>query len=153
MKAIVNSNYGDATTLKKNEFPDPKPKEDEVLVSVRGFSVNPMDLVGRTGHIGDVFGLKWQLPVILGWDLSGTIVGIGKNVEGFKVGDDVFGELDTARPDKQGTYAELAVIKAANLSHIPAGLSFEEAAALPIAGVTAWEAIYDKLNVKKAIGY
>lgn len=149
MQAIVVNKYGSALELEKAQMPDPKPQADEVLVSVRAFSVNPMDIGGRTGQMGEIFGVKWELPVILGWDFAGTVVSVGANVSGFKNGDEVFGELDAVRPDKNGAYAELVAIKSTNLAHKPADLSFEEAAALPIAGLTAWHAINDKLHVQK----
>ncbi len=127
MKAVVVHQYGGPEVLKFEDYPDPVPGPGEVLVRVAAASVNPIDCKRRAGLTKDFYPLHF--PALIGVDMSGTVVKIGPEAEGFSVGDQVFAMADN-------TYAELCVVKAAVLAKIPKGLDLIQAAALPLATTT-----------------
>jgi NADPH:quinone reductase-like Zn-dependent oxidoreductase len=127
MKAIVVHEYGDPDLLKFEDYPDPVPGDGEVLVKVAAAGVNPIDCKRRAGLTQDFYPMHF--PSLIGIDFSGTIIGIGTNVEDFAVGDQVFTMADNA-------YAELCVVKANVLAKVPRGLDLIHAAALPLVTVT-----------------
>jgi NADPH:quinone reductase-like Zn-dependent oxidoreductase len=127
MKAVIVHKYGGPEELKFEEFPDPVPAAGEVLVRVAATSINPFDIMRRSGAAKDAAPIKF--PGVVGVDLSGTILKVGPGVSGFAVGDQVFAMADQ-------TYAELCVVKASSLAKIPAGLDLIEAAALPLVTTT-----------------
>ncbi len=130
MKAIVLHQYGGPEVLKFEEYPDPVPGPGEVLLRVVASSVNPTDYKRRAGLTKDFYPIKF--PGRIGVDVSGTVIKIGPDVKGFSVGEQVFAMADD-------TYAELCVVKAANLAKVPAGLDPTEAAALPLVTTTGNE--------------
>jgi NADPH:quinone reductase-like Zn-dependent oxidoreductase len=142
MKAIVISAYGNEDVLDYVEVERPEPKADEVLVKVRVAAVNPADWKIRDG-MGESFGLK--LPLILGGDIAGTVEAVGVEVESFKPDDAVYGM--TLSGGFSGAYAEYALAKADAIAPKPESLNFEEAAAIPIGALTAWQAIFDVANL------
>lgn len=146
MKAVIISAYGKADQLYLADIDVPKVAEDEVLVAVEATSINPIDWKARQGMLQPVY--NWSFPVVLGWDLAGTIVQVGPAVKKFKVGDDVFARPDNYKDGKKGTYAEYAVVKEDKLALKPANLSFEEAAGIPLAGLTAYQVIKDQLKIR-----
>src|SRR5579863_4430017 len=127
MKAIVVHAYGGPEVLKFEDYPDPIPSTDEVLVRVAAASVNPIDYKRRAGLTKDFYPI--QFPGLIGVDMAGTVVKTGPQVEGFSVGDLVFAMADN-------TYAELCVVKAAALAKVPQGLDLMQAAALPLVTTT-----------------
>ncbi len=127
MKAIVVHEYGGPEVLKFEDYPDPVAGPGEVLVRVAATSVNPIDYKQRAGLTKDFYPIKF--PGLIGIDMSGTVVKLGPGVEGFSIGDQVFAMTDYA-------YAELCVVKAANLAKVPKGLDLIQAAALPLVTVT-----------------
>lgn len=127
MKAVVVHQYGGPDVLKFEEYPNPVPGLGEVLVRVAATSVNPIDYKRRAGLTKDFYPIKF--PGLIGVDIAGTVVKIGPGVEGFSVGDQVFAMADN-------TYAELCVVKAANLAKVPKGLELIQAAALPLVTTT-----------------
>ncbi|HEX5233714.1 MAG TPA: NADP-dependent oxidoreductase [Silvibacterium sp.] len=127
MKAIVVHEYGDPEVLKFEDYPDPVPGQDEVLVRVAATSVNPIDYKRRAGLTKDFYPLHF--PGLIGVDLAGTVLKVGPGVEGFSAGDQVFAMANN-------TYAELCVVKAAILAKVPKGLDLIEAAALPLVTTT-----------------
>src|SRR5580704_8992449 len=126
MKAIVVHQYGGPEVLKFEDYPDPVPGPGEVLIRVAAASVNPIDYKRRAGLTKDFYPM--QFPSLIGVDIAGTVVTIGKGVEGFSSGDQVFAMADN-------TYAELCVVNAAVLAKIPKGLDLIRAAALPLATI------------------
>lgn len=141
MRAAVIDGYGGSERLDVREIPDPGPPgTGQVLVRVRATSVNPVDWKIRRGGLRLV--LPASFPLILGFDAAGEVVDIGPEVTRFQVGDPVFGGIDTRRHG--GAYAELALAREDALTELPASLSFEEAAALPVSGLTALQALRDK---------
>ena len=127
MKAGVVHQYGGPEVLKFEDYPDPVPGPGEVLVRVAATSVNPIDYKRRAGLTKDFYPI--QFPGRIGVDISGTVVEIGPEVEGFSIGDQVFTMADN-------TYAELCVVNAAILAKIPKGLDLIQAAALPLVTTT-----------------
>ncbi len=136
MKAVQIHEYGDADVLRYGDAPDPILNEDDLLIRVIGSSVNPVDWKIRAGHMKEA--LPLPMPFIPGWDVSGVIEEVGKSVSGFKVGDSVYSRPDIARP---GPYAELVAIRASEVAVKPNTISHIEAGVLPLAGITAWDAI------------
>ncbi|WP_334329392.1 NADP-dependent oxidoreductase [Companilactobacillus sp. HBUAS59699] len=143
MRAVVINEYGNKDQLHMENIAIPEIADDEVLVEVRATSVNPIDWKLREGYLAESIPLKF--PIVLGWDVAGVITRIGQKVQNFKTGDKVL-----ARPDltNRGTYAEYTAVKEDKLALLPENVSFEEAAALPLAGLTAWQGIYENLDVK-----
>ncbi|CAA9557376.1 Bifunctional protein: zinc-containing alcohol dehydrogenase; quinone oxidoreductase (NADPH:quinone reductase); Similar to arginate lyase [uncultured Synechococcales cyanobacterium] len=137
MKAIVINTYGNEDALNYVDVDRPEPKADEVLVKVHAAAVNPADWKIRNG-MGEQFGFK--LPLILGGDIAGTVEAIGDGVESFKQGDAVYG---ITLAHLSGGYAEYAVAKAEAIAPKPESITFEAAAAIPIAALTAWQAMFD----------
>lgn len=127
MKAIVLHEYGPASNLKYEECETPKPAAGEVLVRVHAAGLNPLDWMLRSGAVKDF--MPVDFPYVLGVDLAGVVQELGKGVTGFKPGDRVMAM--TSR-----TYAELCVVKAADLVKIPDGLEMTTAATLPLVNLT-----------------
>ncbi len=127
MKAIVVHQYGGPEVLKYEDYPDPVPGTDEVLVRVAAASVNPIDCKRRAGLTKDFYPIKF--PGLIGIDIAGTVTKTGPGADGFSAGDQVFAMADN-------TYAELCVINAAVLAKIPRGLDLIKAAALPLVTTT-----------------
>jgi NADPH:quinone reductase-like Zn-dependent oxidoreductase len=138
MKAIRIYEYGGRETLRYEDAPIPEPKAGELLVRVKAAAVNPVDVWVREGRLKGL--LKHELPLIPGWDASGVIEAVGEGVSKFDVGDAVFARLGTAR---QGTYAEYAVIHEGEAAFKPQTLDHIRAAAVPLAALTAWQALFE----------
>lgn len=138
MRAVIIEEYGGKEKLKEAEVPMPQPKEHQVIVKERATSINPIDWKLREGYLQQK--MPWEFPIILGWDVAGEIVEIGSEVTDWKVGDRVFARPDTTR---FGTYAEYTAVDDNLLAYIPENISYEEAAAAPLAGLTAWQALFD----------
>jgi NADPH:quinone reductase-like Zn-dependent oxidoreductase len=139
MKAVVLHEYGPPSKLKYEDFPDPKPGPGEVLVAVRGASLNPVDWKMRSGAAKDHFPVTF--PAVLGRDAAGVVRELGEGVEGFAVGDRVFALA-------WATYAELCVIKASDLAKIPEGLDMTAAAAVPLVSCTGDQLIRNATAVQ-----
>lgn len=140
MRAAVIDGYGGSDRLTIREVPDPEPPETgQVLVRVRAASVNPLDWKVRNGSMRLLRPARF--PLVLGSDAAGEVVAIGPEVTRFQPGDAVFGGADVSRHG--GCFAELVLMREATLAGKPDSLSFEEAAALPVAGQTALQALRD----------
>jgi len=146
MKAISYSRYGGPEVLECGEVDDPKVGPDSVLVKVRAAAVNPVDWKCREGYLDQI--LDAVFPVIPGWDVSGVVVRPGASVPEFSVGDEVIGYV---REDflSRGTFAEYVAAPVRTLARKPRNLSFEEAAGLPLAGLTAYQVLVKALEVKR----
>ena len=139
MKAIIINEFGDPDKLQISEVQKPVPADNQVLVRVKAAGLNPVDTKIRAGkHISCS---SLQLPAVLGKDMSGIVEAIGKDVQRFQVGDAVFGCIDK-------TYAEYVVADEDAIAKKPVNISFEEAAAVSLAGFTAYQAINDHLKVQ-----
>jgi len=139
MKAVRVHEYGGPEVLRYEDAPRPTLEPDDVLVRVRAAGVNPVDSKKRTGY------REHPLPFIPGWDLSGVVERVGDRVSEWAAGDEVF-----ARPDigRDGSYAEFIAVRASELAPKPASLSHTEAAAVPLAALTAWQALYDEAGLQ-----
>ncbi|WP_010632518.1 NADP-dependent oxidoreductase [Sporolactobacillus vineae] len=146
MKAVVINEYGPAENLHLEELPVPEIAEDEILIENYATSINPIDWKARLGLLKPMF--NWDFPVVLGWDAAGVVTKVGAGVTRFKVGDEVFARPDIYKDGKRGTYAEYVAAKEDKVALKPESLSFETAAAIPLAGLTAWQAVKDRLHVK-----
>lgn len=150
MKAITLEKFGGVENFKIKDLPIPAITADEVLVNVKAFSVNPVDVKTRVG--GSLAKeLENDPPIILGWDISGIIEKVGTNVNNFKVGDEVFGMIKFGQSGK--AYAEYVVAPAEHLALKPANITHPEAAASTLAALTAWQALtfFGKLKSKDKI--
>lgn len=146
MKAVVIENFGGAETLKLKEVPEPIPQENEVLIRVEYTAVNPVDWKIREGLLKSR--LPHEFPLIPGWDAAGVIAEVGSNVRQFKIGDEVYAYC--RKPIvKEGTYAEFVTFDAAQVALKPKNISFAEAAAIPLASLTAWQGLFDFANLKE----
>lgn len=138
MKAMILNEYGGPDNLEYAEVPDPVVGPSEVRVRVKAAGVNPVDWKLATGGLDDAMVVKF--PYISGWDVAGVVESVGVDSPEFAVGDEVFGYL---RKDwvEFGAYAELVTANVRLLAHKPAALSFEQAAGMPLAGLTAQRSI------------
>src|ERR1700704_4378405 len=142
MKAIVVHEYGGPEVLKYEDAPRPEPKENEALVRVIAAGVNPVDALIRSGKYAKFFGTS--LPLVPGYDIAGVVEKIGTKIAKLKVGDAVY-----AYPMWGGGYAEYAVATDGEAALKPKSISFVEAAAVPLAALTAWQALIDVAKMEK----
>ncbi|MBB2908697.1 NADPH:quinone reductase-like Zn-dependent oxidoreductase [Rhizobium sp. RAS22] len=143
MKAFILDRYGKKQQLRLFDAPEPEPGPDEVLVEVEAAGLNPLDSKVRDGAFKPI--LPYKPPLVLGHELAGTVVAIGANVRRVKVGDAVY-----ARPrDGQiGAFAERITVKDADLALKPANLTMAEAASIPLVGLTAWQVLVERAQIK-----
>ena len=138
MKAVFYEQHGTAEVLQVGERPTPEPQDHEVLVEVVATSVNPIDRRLRGGELQEY--ITRTFPVVPGWDLAGRIVKVGEKVTDWQVGDEVLG-LAFTWSIQHGSYAEYCPIDAASITRKPESINFEQAAALPLVSLTAWQAL------------
>ena len=143
MKAVAMHAYGGPEVLKYEDAARPDPATGEVLVRVHAAAVNPVDWKVRAGHLRGF--LNYSLPLIPGWDLSGVVQATGAGVTDWKQGDAVY-----ARPDlrRNGAYAEYIAVRASELGHKPRSIDHVQASAIPLACLTAWQALFDAGGLK-----
>lgn len=143
MKAAVMKRYGAPDVLETRDVPTPTPKANEVLVRVHAASINDWDygLLLGTSLLGRMMsGLFRPKLQILGCDIAGSVEAVGEGVEAFQSGDEVYGDLCTSG---FGAFAEYACVPTASIARKPAGMTFEQAAAIPQAGLLAWQGLID----------
>jgi len=146
MKAVRIHQYGGPEVLQYEEAPRPKPQPGEVLIRVHAAGVNPIDWKVREGHLQDFF--PHTFPLILGWDLSGVVeqVGAGPAAVGrFKIGDEVYSLPD---PLRDGAYSEYIAVRESEVALKPKSLHHGHAAAVPLAALTAWQALFDTAKLE-----
>jgi NADPH:quinone reductase-like Zn-dependent oxidoreductase len=144
VRAVVQHRYGPPEVLAIEDVPTPEPIPTEVQVRVRCAGVNPVDFKTRAGK--GTAGVLGEPPVRLGWDVSGTVTAIGAGVTRFEVGDEVFGM--PWFPRQAGAYAEYVTAPSRHFAAKPHALSHEEAGALPLAGLTAWQIVVDTIALE-----
>jgi NADPH:quinone reductase-like Zn-dependent oxidoreductase len=142
MKAVRIFGYGDESVLEYGEAPEPVPGPGEVLIEVRAASVSPADWKIRKGELQKFFPLEF--PAILGRDGAGVVMDLGASVDGAAIGDEVCFIVPRGG---QGPYAERVVVPAGLLAPKPGNIDFADAAAFPLAGLTAWAALVDTAPV------
>jgi len=144
MKAFILDRYGTADRVRAGDVSDPALREDDVLIQVRAAGVNQLDSKIRSGEFKLI--LRYRLPLILGHDVAGVVVRIGSRVRRFKPGDEVY-----ARPadGRIGAFAEFIAINEADVAIKPQALTMEEAGSIPLVGLTAWQALIERANLKR----
>lgn len=144
MKAFILESYGANRALQLADVPEPQLRDDEVLVQVHAAGVNQLDSKIRDGQFKLI--LPYRLPLILGHDVAGVVVKAGPRVRQFKPGDEVYARTDDFRI---GTFAEFVPVKESSLAPKPKGLTMEEAASIPLVGLTAWQALVETAKLTK----
>jgi NADPH:quinone reductase-like Zn-dependent oxidoreductase len=144
MKAIVRTKYGPSDALQFREVEKPTPKDNEVLIKLHAASVNPLDLFTMRGAplIRLLPGLRTPKDKRIGVDVAGRVEAVGRNVTQFKPGDEVFGVC-------RGAFAEYACATENRLARKPANISFDDAAAVPVAAITVLQGLRDKGRIQK----
>jgi NADPH:quinone reductase-like Zn-dependent oxidoreductase len=144
MKAFIVDRYEKKGALRFGEMPEPKLRDDDVLVQIHAAGVNVLDSKIRDGEFRLI--LPYHLPLILGNDVAGVVIRAGSKVRRFKTGDEVY-----ARPDKAriGTFAEFIAMNEADVALKPKNLSMEEAASIPLVGLTAWQVLVERADLKR----
>jgi NADPH:quinone reductase-like Zn-dependent oxidoreductase len=145
MKAIILKAFGGVENLVSADIPVPVIADNEVLVRVKAIGINPVDVKTRKGK-GLAGALKEFDPIILGWDISGTVTQTGAKITRIKMGDDVFGMINF--PGHGKAYAEYVAAQESHLAIKPSGISHEEAAAASLAALTAWQVLKYKSGIK-----
>ncbi|MBJ6766182.1 NADP-dependent oxidoreductase [Myxococcaceae bacterium JPH2] len=143
MKAFILDRYGSKVALRAGEIADPEVREDDVLIQVHAAGVNLLDSKLRNGEFKLI--LPYRMPLVLGHDVAGVVVRVGARVKHFKPGDEVY-----ARPAdyRIGTFAELIAVQEKDVALKPKKLSMEEAASIPLVGLTAWQALVERGQLK-----
>lgn len=144
MKAFIVDRYGKKGDVRLGDMPEPTLGANDVLVQIHAAGVNPLDSKIRDGEFKLI--LPYRLPLILGHDVAGVVVRVGSRVQRFKPGDEVY-----ARPAdyRIGTFAEFISMNEADVAIKPKNLTMEEAASIPLIGLTAWQALVEKAKLKK----
>lgn len=141
MKALLLEGKGKVSEMKVGNIQKPHPAKGEILVKIKATALNPVDY--KTGNGGNP---SWTYPHVLGLDSAGIVEEVGEEVTAVKVGDRVVYHSDLS---KKGGFAQYGVTTAHTVSLIPQGVSFEDAAAIPCAGYTAYQALFHKMNASK----
>jgi NADPH:quinone reductase-like Zn-dependent oxidoreductase len=144
VRAFTVDRYGNKGNVRIAEMPEPPLRENDVLVQVHAASVNPLDSKIRDGEFKLI--LPYRLPLILGNDFAGVVARVGSRVQRFKPGDEVYARSDA---DRIGAFADFIAITEDSLALKPRALTMEEAASLPLVGLTAWQALIEKADLKK----
>lgn len=144
MKAFIVERYKSKDAARFGQMPDPELRGNDVMVQIHAAGVNLLDSKIRDGEFKLI--LPYRLPVILGNDVAGIVVRVGSQVRRFQPGDAVY-----ARPhqDRIGTFAELIAMNESDAAMKPKNLTMEEAASIPLIGLTAWQALIERANLKK----
>ncbi|MGF6887068.1 NADPH:quinone reductase-like Zn-dependent oxidoreductase [Nocardia sp. GAS34] len=144
MRAVVLESFGDSSALRVREVPRPEPLPTEVLVRVHAAGVNPVDWKTRSG--GGMAGVLGEPPLVLGWDVSGVVEAVGFGVTALRPGDEVYGM--PRFPHTAGGYAEYVTAPSRQFARKPVTANHEQAAAVPLAALTAWQALVDAADVR-----
>lgn len=144
MKAFIVTKYSKKEKLQLTQVAEPIENENEVLVKIQAAGVNLLDSMIKQGEF-KIF-LPYKTPIINGHDMAGTVVKVGSGVKNFKIGDEVYARVGDYRI---GTFAEYIAVNVSDLALKPKNLSMEEASAMPLVGLTAWQALVEIAQVKK----
>ena len=144
MKAFIVDRYKKKGALRFGDMPEPALRDDDVLVEIHAAGLNLLDSKIRDGEFKLI--LPYRPPFILGHDVAGTVVRVGSNVRRFKPGDEVYAR---PRDGRIGTFAEFIAINEADVALKPKNLTMEEAASIPLVGLTAWQVLVERANLKK----
>ena len=144
MKAFIIDRHSKKDPMRLGEKPDPKVRDDDVLIEVHAAGLNPLDSKIKAGEFKLI--LPYRMPLVLGHDVAGVVTRVGSHVQQFKVGDEVY-----SRPAdyRIGTFAEMIAVDERNVALKPKNLNMEEAASIPLVGLTALQALIEKADLKK----
>ena len=144
MKAFIVDRYGSKTAMRAGDVPEPVLRDDEVLVEVHAAGVNLLDSKIKGGEFKLI--LPYRLPLVLGHDVAGVVVGVGSRVRRFTPGDEVY-----ARPadHRIGAFAERIAMNESDVAYKPKSLTMEEAASIPLVALTAWQALVDTATLSQ----
>ena len=143
MKAAQIKKYSKEIQVSVNEIPVPEPHEDEVLIKVMAAAVNPLEILQLTGSVRLI--QDYKMPLTLGNECSGIVEKVGNNVKDFRTGDRVYARLPI---QKIGAFAEYVAVDHKALAKMPSGYDFVTAAAIPLAGLTAYQGLVEELEVE-----
>ena len=143
MKAVRIHSYGGPEVLRYEEAPRPAINPDDVLIKVHAAAINPVDWKVREGYLRGF--IDYELPVVLGWDVSGVVEEVGGAVTDLRVGDEVYARPDIAR---DGAYAEYIAARASEVALKPRSLDHVQAASVPLAALTAWASLFDAADLQ-----
>jgi NADPH:quinone reductase-like Zn-dependent oxidoreductase len=144
MKAFILDGYKKKGALRFGDMPEPALGDDDVLVEIHAAGLNLLDSKIRDGEFKPV--LPYRPPFILGHDVAGTVVQVGSKVRQFKPGDEIYAR---PRDGRVGTFAEFIAVNQADVALKPKNLSMEEAASIPLVGLTAWQVLVERANLKE----
>ncbi|MCX2721222.1 NADP-dependent oxidoreductase [Roseibium salinum] len=144
MKAFIVDKYKKNSALRLGDMPEPAVREDDVLVEIHAAGLNPLDCKIHDGEFKPI--LPYRPPFILGHDVAGTVVRVGSKVRRFSVGDEVYAR---PRDGRIGTFAELIAMNEVDVALKPKNLTMEEAASIPLVGLTAWQALVERADLAK----
>jgi NADPH:quinone reductase-like Zn-dependent oxidoreductase len=144
MKAFVIDRYSKKNPLRLGEMPEPQLRDDDVLIEVHAAGVNLLDSKIKSGEFKLI--LPYRMPLVLGHDVAGVVIRVGSRVRQFKVGDEVY----SRSPDQRiGTFAQFIAVNENAVAPKPKNITMEEAASIPLVGLTAWQALVERINLKK----
>jgi len=143
MKAFILDKFKNSA-LRFGEMPEPALRDDDVLVAIHAAGLNLLDSKIRSGEFKSI--LPYRPPFILGHDLAGIVVRVGSKVRQFKPGDQIYAR---PRDGRVGTFAEFIAVNEADVALKPKNLTMEEAASIPLVGLTAWQVLVEKARLKK----
>ena len=144
MKAFITDRYSKQDPMRLGEMPEPELGDDDVLIEVHAAALNQLDSKIKSGEFKLI--LPYRMPLVLGHDVAGVVSRAGSRVQQFKVGDEVYSRA----PDHRiGTLAQFIAVNESAVARKPASLSMEEAASIPLVGLTVWQALVEKANLKK----
>ncbi len=145
MRALIINGYGQSDVFKLQEIDKPTPGSHQVLIEVKCASINPVDWKIRAGHLSLIIPKHW--PRVLGVDCAGIVSEVGSAVKTFQAGDAVFGMSNPLR-SPYGSYAQFSIAEKDSIAKKPDGLSFSDAASIPVAGLTAYKALKSQINLE-----
>lgn len=144
MKAFIMDRYGKTEPMRLGDMPKPLLGDDDVLIEVHAAGVNLLDLKIKSGEFKLI--LPYRMPLVLGHDVAGIVVQVGSRVRQFNIGDEVYARV----PDHRiGTFAEFIAVNESDVAPKPGNLTMEEAASIPLVGLTAWQALVERARLKK----
>ena len=144
MKAFITDRYSKQDPMRLGEMPEPELGDDDVLIEIHAAGLNQLDSKIKSGEFKLI--LPYRMPLVLGHDLAGVVSRVGSRVQQFKVGDEVYSRA----PDHRiGTLAQFIAVNESAVARKPASLSMEEAASIPLVGLTVWQALVEKANLEK----
>lgn len=144
MKAFILDRYGKTVGLRMGEMPAPELRDDDVLIEVHAAGLNVLDSKIKSGEFKQI--LPYRMPLVLGHDVAGVVTRVGSRVRQFKVGDEVYSR---PRDHRIGTFAEFIAVNENDVAPKPRNVTMEEAASIPLVGLTVWQALMGKANLKK----